>query len=890
MLAKMIGSATLDPQPSLPEPRRPNADAAPSLAGRAEGASESVDFPLRHTRVLAEVSGNIARVEVQQLYVNPSAKRLEAVYAFPLPANAAVTDMYFRIGKRIVYSEVKRREEARQTYETARREGKTAALTEQERPNLFTQSVANIPPGESVAVVLRYVHEVPFDDGRYLFVFPTTIGPRYIPGQPTGKQGPGWAADTDQVKDASRITPPVIGPAYKGERPDVDIMVRLLPGKAFADLGSKNHRVVTGLDGTGARLVALAEDDRIPNKDFVLAYRPAGAMPQAHALVQREKGEDFLMLFLQPPAQVADTLVRPREIVFLLDKSGSMMGAPIETAKRLVLQSLGHLGPEDTFQIVTFDGSATSMSSSPLANTRENVAQAARWLEQLEGGGGTEMLSGIIQALSPAEDPRRLRMVVFCTDGFIGNETQILDAIDQRRGKARVFGFGIGSSVNRYLIDGVARVGRGASDVVGYQEDPEAAVGRLFSRLDRPILTDLSVRFEGIEVKELLPERLPDLFAGQPLVIAGRFFGGSNGAVILEGKLGLAPYQQRIPVEIQSANAEQPVIGTLWARRKIDDLSFSKLGGADARDIEEIVRLALQFKLVTAHTSFVAVERELLADPGLPLTQVIVPNELPEGVSAEGIFGEGSAQAQILPSRVKPGDPEIRVKAPATVRAVRVLLPFDQEEREATFDPASGDFVLRFLVPAGWPDGSWQARITLRHEDGHEQVQQAPIRVDTTPASVAVLSAPSSVRPGSMLRLELKPALAAKRLAELASSNSPGGLGDALRGAMEVKEILVRAPWGEVQPATMEGLAGVYVATLDVPEGWKEGPAQLEIAASDAAGNVTRRFYTVKIGSSVGAAPLAFIGIAGLCLALVGIAWLKGRALVPAARKAEAAR
>ncbi|MGI5860870.1 MAG: VIT and vWA domain-containing protein [Myxococcales bacterium] len=883
MLTNMIESAVLDPQPSLPEPRAKAAageDAAPSpsLVGRDENGEEVLEFPLRGTKVLAEVAGNVARVEVQQLYFNPSQTRLEAVYAFPLPANAAVTDMYFRIGRRVVYSEVKRRDEARQTYEAARREGKTAALTEQERPNLFTQSVANIPPGETVAVVLRYVHEMPFDDGRYLFVFPTTIGPRYIPGNPIGKQGPGYSPDTDQVEDASRITPPVIGPGYRSAN-DLDILVRLLPGRAFDDVRAKSHRIVTGLDGGGARLVALAEDDRRPNKDFVLAYRPAGAMPQAHALVQREKGEDYLMLFVQPPAVVPDSIVRPKEVVFLLDKSGSMSGAPIETAKRLVVESLQKLGPDDTFQIVAFDGSATAMSSSPLPNEPENVRWAQRWLGNLYGGGGTEMLQGILAALSPPEDPRRLRMVVFCTDGFIGNEAQILDAIDKTRGAARVFAFGIGSSVNRYLIDGMARVGRGASDIVGYREDPEEAVGRLFSRLDRPVLTDLSLSFDGVTVKELLPKRLPDLFAGQPLVVVARYYGGGSGAITLDGKLGLAPFQQRIPLEVQQKGAERPVIGTLWARRKIDDLSFRNPYGPRGQDVEEITRLGLQFKLVTAYTSFVAVERELLADPNLPLTQILVPNELPEGVSADGIFGEGAATAQVLPARVKPGDPEVRVRAPASVKSVLVTLPFGNEPREALFDPTSGDFVLRFLVPPGWPDGSFAARIALRHDDGREEVQTAPIRVDTTPASVAVIGAPDSVRPGEALRLEIKPALALARLAQLATKDSPGGLGDALKGAMEVKEVLVRAPWGEIATAKMEGLLGAYVAELKVPEGWKDGAAKLEIAASDAAGNVTRRFYEVRVGEPergfLGTAALALFG---LSMATALLAWRKARA------------
>ncbi|HZY04620.1 MAG TPA: VIT and VWA domain-containing protein [Anaeromyxobacteraceae bacterium] len=855
LLQRARDRAVLAPDPALPEPRRAPPGGAsgppPGFSAREENGERVVEFPLAHTRVYAQVSGNVARVEVTQLYRNPTDRRLEAIYAFPLPPNAAVTDMAFRIGRRVVTSEVKRREEAKRTYQQAKEEGRTAALTEQERPNLFTQSVANVPPGETVAVLLRYVHEVPFDDGRYLFHFPTTIGPRYIPGTAAGRQGPGWAPDTSEVPDASRVTPPTLPP---GERPaaDVDVMVRLVPGDAFADLGSRSHRVVSGIDGDGARLVALAEGDRRPNKDFVLSWRPAAPEPEAHALLQREKGEDWLMLFVQPPAAVQPAQVRPRELVFLLDKSGSMSGRPIETARAVILRSLRAVGPEDTFQIVAFDGAAVAMSDRPLPATPGNVVAAEAWLSRLEGGGGTEMLQGVLAALGPPADPRRLRMVVFCTDGFIGNEEAIVRAVERTRGEARVFGFGIGTSVNRFLIEGVSRAGRGAAEVVGLREPPDEAVTRLFRRLDRPVLTDLALRFEGGEVRDLEPERLPDLFAGQPLVVVGRSGPRPPRAVLLSGKLGGAPWERRLAVVTRSGASapEAPVVGTLWARRRIDGLADATPRGVDPRAaVEQVVQLGLRFKLVTAWTSFVAVERELLSDPGLPLSQVVVPNEMPEGVSFEGIFGPAT-EVKVTPGRVKPGDPEIRVAAPPTVRAVTVALPFEPSPRDAARDPASGDWVLRFLVPSGLPDGSYQARVTLVHLGGRIEERSAPIRVDTTPAAVAVLSV-SDLAPGQALRLSMKPALPLSRAA--AAARAPAGAADALKGAMEVKEILVRAPWGEVSRARMEGVLGVWRAELSVPRDWR-GRAQLEIVASDAAGNVSRRHY--QVDGPGGATPL----------------------------------
>lgn len=851
-VATLPGRAVVPPRPALPDPaqRRGSTDPkgfTPRLTGRTADGKEVLEFPLAHTRVVAQVSGNVARVEVTQYYVNPSPDRLEAIYAFPLPPNAAVTDMMFRIGNRVVLSEVKRKAEARRTYEAAREQGRTAALTEQERPNLFTQSVANVPPGDTVAVVLRYVHEVPYDDGRYLFHFPTTIGPRYIPGTPTGtRSGPGWAPDTDRVPDASRVTPPVVPPGQRSAA-DVDILVRLVPAAAFEDVVAKSHRVVTGLDG-GARLVALAEDDRIPNKDLVLSWKPAGEVPGAHAIVQREKGEEFLMLFLQPPAEVAPELVRPKELVFLVDKSGSMMGPPIERAKALVDRALTALGPDDTFQIIAFDGAAQAMTAAPVPGTAENVTRARGWLARLSGGGGTEMLAGIRAALEAPPDPRRLRMVVFCTDGFIGNEREIIHAVEALRGSARVFGFGVGTSVNRYLVEGVGRAGRGASEIVDLKEPPDQAVTRLFRRLDRPVLTDLEVSFEGAAVTDLLPARLPDLLAGQPLVVAGRVRGAAPAAVILRGRLGERPYEARVPVAAgrlhpDVASTEQPVTGTLWARRRIDDLLAPRLTAPPPEAVEEVVSHALRFKLVTPYTSFVAVERELRVDPNIPLAQVLVPNEMPEGASHEGIFGPG--KVEVLPARVKPGDPELRVDAGPDVVAVSVALPFERAARDALHDEERGDWVLRFLVPPGWPDGSWDAQVRILHADGRLEERIASMRVDTTPAAIAVVAAPAAAARGDLVRLALKPALPVARIVELAGR--PGGLGNALKGAMELKEVLVRAPWGEVVRAHMEGPLGVYVAELRVPHEAVEGEAELEIAASDAAGNVSRRRIPLAI-------------------------------------------
>jgi Ca-activated chloride channel homolog len=463
------------------------------------------------------------------------------------------------------------------------------------------------------------------------------------------------------------------------------------------------------------------------------------------------------------------------------------------------------------------------------------------------------MLSGIRAALDQPYDPKRLRMVVFCTDGFIGNEKEIIDYIGTMRGQSRVFGFGIGSSVNRYLVEGVARAGRGAAEIVRQGEPANEAVARLYKRLDRPVLTDVSLRFSGVDVTALEPERMPDLFAGQPLVVVGKYRGHGPASVEISGKLGTKPYRRTIPVTLASQPGDA-VLGTLWARRRIETLTDATENGAGADQKTQIVDLALKFKLITAYTSFVAVEKQLKLDTRTPLAEMLVPNELPEGVSYKGIFAEEVAQAnaEVTPARVKPGDPEIRVQAPPRAR-VHVALPWTKRPVRAVWDAPAGEHVARFLVPAGWPDGSWTARVIIDHPAGAREERTVELHVDTRAAAVAVVSAPATVRPGEAMLLAFKPALPLEAVADALSTPMPGGAGAALKSAMDVKEILVRAPWGEVARAKMDGPLGIYRATLHVPRLQARGDAELEVVACDTAGNVSRRPLVVAVTPTSGA-------------------------------------
>ena len=652
------------------------------------------------------------------------------------------------------------------------------------------------------------------------------------------------------MTDAARVSPPVVAPGLRAAH-DLDVVVTLGPTDAFADVAAKSHRILTAADPQlNKRIITLGDDDHVPNKDFILSWRPAGAEPEARVLTARDHGDDYLMLFVQPPADVAPEMVRPKEMVFLVDRSGSMWGEPLDTAKAVITEALRKMGPEDTFQLIAFDSSTESMSPQSLPRSPENIAAAERWLGNLRGGGGTEMLAGIRAALDQPYDKKRLRMVVFCTDGFIGNEKEIIDYISTSRGTSRVFGFGIGSSVNRYLIEGVGRAGRGAAEIVRQGEPAAEAVARLYKRLDRPVLTDVALRFSGVDVTAMEPERMPDLFAGQPLVVVGKYRGHGPATVEVTGMLGNKPYARTIPIALASQPGDA-VLGTLWARRRIETLTDATESGAPADQQAQIVDLALKFKLITAYTSFVAVEKQLKVDTNIPLAQMLVPNELPEGVSYKGIFAEEVAQANadVTPARVKPGDPEIRVQAPARSR-VHVTLPWAARPVRAVWDAPSGEHVARFLVPAGWPDGSWTATVTIDHAAGARELRTVELHVDTQAAAVAVVSAPSTVHPGEAMQLTFKPAIPLDAIAAALASDAPGGAGAALKSAMDVKEILVRAPWGEVARAKMDGPLGLYHATLHVPRMQARGEAQLEVVACDTAGNVSRRPLSVVVASS----------------------------------------
>ena len=621
--------------------------------------------PLKHTDVKADISGFLVRATITQEFENTADHKIEAVYTFPLPQNSAVDDMTMLVGGRTVKGKIKKREEAKQIYEDARRNGNVASLLDQERPNIFTQSVTNIMPGEKVKIVISYVETLKYEDGNYEFVFPMVVGPRYIPGNAMGKQAGGWANDTDQVPDASRITPNVAKPGTRAGH-DISVEVRLDAGVPLDNLISKTHEVTINREGQNKAVIKLKDQASLPNKDFILKYDVAGRKINDAMLTHNGSNGGFFQLILQPPDRPTNDQITPKELVFVLDTSGSMSGFPIEKAKEAMKHAIDGLNPRDTFNLITFAGDTHVLFPKPLAATRENLRLAQDFLADRRGGGGTEMMKAIRAALDPTDSQEHVRIVCFMTDGYIGNENEIISEI-KRHPQARIFSFGIGSSVNRFLLDKMAQAGRGEVEYVALNDDGSKAAQRFHERVQNPLLTDIEVDWGGLQVKDVLPKQIPDLFSAKPLILTGKYNGSGRATIRLRGKQAGQTLTREIAVDFPASQAQHDVLATLWARTKIDDLTMADPGNAERLDLREsITALGLQYRLMTQYTSFVAVEEKIITDGTTP-RRVDVPVELPEGVSYEGVFGnEQQERKQIAQSMAAPGAPVggiVRMKA-----------------------------------------------------------------------------------------------------------------------------------------------------------------------------------------------------------------------------------
>jgi Ca-activated chloride channel family protein len=620
-----------------------------------------VECPLKHTDVKADVAGFIARVKVTQTFHNPTKEKIEAVYVFPLPHEAAVDDMTMVIGQRKIVGIIKRRAEARAIYEAALLAGQTAALLEQERPNIFTQSVGNIEPGQDVNIEISYVDVLKYDMGTYEFHFPMVVGPRYNPGSPIsspptvnpelqGKVAP-REPDTTVVPDASRISPPVLKPGMRNGH-DVSLSVNLNAGVPIQSLDVLNHKIDMQRDGRTAS-IKIAEADSIPNKDFVLRYNVIGEKPEMALLAHtgqyggdwRAFGEGYFMLMIQPKEDKRLTQSPPREIVFLVDVSGSMSGQP--TAK--CIESMQHMlklcrEDKDTVQVITFASEAQKLFDKPVPVNKGNIAAALNFTQGLKGGGGTEMLKGVKLAIDEPIDKERIRIVIMLTDGYIGNEAQIIEHVGKNCGdQVRFWAVGIGQAPNMFLIDGVAKQGGGMGKKLSLNEDAQALCQEIMTRIQRAQLAKVKIDWGGLKVSETFPAKIPELWAGRPVIVYGRYAdGGKEAKLTVSGVVEGQDVSWNLAVNLPAKALERDVLAKIWARQKIEDL-MQQTYYQGSPEVEEIVTaIALQYSLMSQYTSFVAVDekdKSRIEPQARPPRRMLVPVPIPEGTLHEGFFG-----------------------------------------------------------------------------------------------------------------------------------------------------------------------------------------------------------------------------------------------------------
>ena len=653
-----------------------------SLLFRTEHHGVYSVAPNVDTDVEMKINGLVVRTKVTQVFNNPNEEWVEGIYVFPLPEEAAVDHMRMKIGERIIEGDIKERQEARKIYNKAKREGKKAALIDQERPNMFTNSVANIGPHESVVIELEYQQTVKYQqqqgEGKFELRFPLTMTPRYIPGTPipdkliqqvamygedqhvipavqhneriAGFTQTGWALDTDIVPDASRITPPVLippkfAPSYteESETNPVSIKVEVNAGFPINRINSAYHNIQTIDAGMGKAVVQLAQGAVPTDRDFNLSWTiDSGYSPKAALFTEEVDGEMYNLIMVMPPTDgIEGTQPLAKEVVYIIDTSGSMGGTSILQAKSALKLALRRLRSIDTFNVIQFNSVTHSLFSNAQPADPANIYNAIRYVDSLNATGGTEMYPAIEKALSQTYDEHTVRQVIFLTDGSVGNETQLFGLIKQQLGDSRLFTVGIGSAPNSFFMTRAAEFGRGTYTYIGSTDEVQTKMQTLFSKLETPVLTNLNVSLpDGVEM-EIWPKRIPDLYLGEPVVIVAKT-GGFDGNIQTSGQRSRTLWEVDLPlVGGQQGNGVAP----LWARSKIKSLMDSLIVGANKEEVKkEVIKVALQHHLVSKYTSLVAVDKTPVRPVETPLNKKAVPNNLPHGSA----MGNNAAQARVM--------------------------------------------------------------------------------------------------------------------------------------------------------------------------------------------------------------------------------------------------
>jgi len=614
-----------------------------SLLLKSVTGAALLDAPMVKTDVEMRISGMLARVSVSQQFHNPGSDWVEGVYVFPLPEDSAVDRLRMRIGERVIEGEIQEKAQARKSYEKAKRAGRKASLLKQARPNIFTTAVANIAPGEKITVEIEYQQNLRYDQGSFHIRFPLVVAPRYIPGVPLGADsvaafsGNGWAQDTDQVPDASHITPPVVDPKSGVVNP-VTIQVALDAGFPLVRLESPYHLIETVRDEHGIHQIKLKGGEVPTDRDFELVWTPqTGQAPHAALFAENWEQDEYALLMVMPPVgdmQAAKQM--PREVIFVVDTSGSMHGESIQQAREALKMALRRLKPADHFNVIQFNSQTYALFAGAMVADSHNINRALAYVDGLDAEGGTEMLSAVKLALDGQAHENRLRQVIFLTDGSVGNETALFKAIQDRQGSSRLFTVGIGSAPNSHFMTRAAQFGRGTFSYIGKVDEVKQKMMALFNKLESPVLTDIHINWPGAAEVEMWPKRVPDLYLGEPVVVAARM-AQLRGQVVVEGRAGSQPWKRELQL---NGGGRNPGVNLLWARRKIADLMDQKAQGRAKNEVrDEVLKVALRHKLVSRYTSLVAVDKMPSRPLDLLLKEKAVPVNLAKGMHAKKVFG-----------------------------------------------------------------------------------------------------------------------------------------------------------------------------------------------------------------------------------------------------------
>lgn len=608
-----------------------------------EESDPSVDsFPLKETDVSTTINGIIAETFVTQTYANEGERPINARYLFPASDNVSIHGMKMQIGDQVITAQIQEREEAKKTFEAAKSEGKSASLLEQQRPNVFSMDVANIMPGDTVRIELHYTEMVLSTEGIYEFVFPTVVGPRYASSAPgtvenaeDSQDGPG----IEKEPEDSWISNPYL---KEGKTPPgkYNIKVSLSTGVPITHISCKSHDVQIEKSSESKAQITLANpQDYAGNRDFILSYQLTGEEISCGLMLDSDEEENYFMLMVQPPERYTPDQLPPREYIFILDVSGSMYGYPLDTAKDLIRDLVSGLKETDRFNLLLFSNASLKMSPDSLPATKENIQTALDLIDQESGGGGTELAPALKDALSIPMQGNFSRSIITITDGYISGEKEIFEIIQKNLSNTNFFSFGIGDSVNRYLINGIAKAGQGEAFIVTDQEDGSKTAEQFRTYVQAPLLTNVQVSYEGFDAYEVEPPVIPTLFARRPLVLFGKWRGEPSGTIRITGKSGDQDYVKEIDVSALEPSTDNQAIRYLWARKKIERLTDYGSQSTDSPLTKKTVTsLGLKYSMMTPYTSFVAVT-ETVRNPEGDASDVTQPSALPLHVSSLAVGG-----------------------------------------------------------------------------------------------------------------------------------------------------------------------------------------------------------------------------------------------------------